>query len=371
MKKLTLSFYLTFVVMAAFAQPSPYTFSTLKNNTHGATEDQCATGTCWSFATVSFLESEILRMKGKSIDLSEMFNVRHVYPQKAMSYVRYQGKQQFGPGGLSHDVLSVLRSHGVVPESAYTGLPSAQLEHNHETLDLLLEGLVKTVLDKKLNEQDPTWINGAEALLDAYLGKLPTTFEFENKSYTPASFRDDLGLNANDYVCLTSFSHHPWHSSFVLEVPDNWSKGSYHNLPLNELQEVANYALNNGHTIAWDADVSEKGFSFKHGMAILPADSVKKENYFKRVITEQKVTPEERQANYEKFSTTDDHLMHITGLAKDQNGTLYYITKNSWGNENPFGGFQYISESYFLMKTVAFVVHKDALPEKIKKKLNL
>jgi len=353
------------------ATPSPYNFTVVKDNSAGAMEDQCQTGTCWSFATISFLESEIIRKGGKPVDLSEMYNVRVNYAKKADSYVRYQGRQQFGPGGLSHDVILVMREYGIVPESAFSGLEPGKKEYNHFGMDAMLESTVKTVIDKKLNEQSNDWKTSVDGMLDMGIGKLPTEFEYEGKKYTPQSFRDAMKLNPDDYVSITSFSHHPYYSQFVLEVPDNWAKGSFYNVPLAEMQQVLDNALDNGYTVAWDADVSEKGFSFSQGAAVLPADDVKKEELWTKVISEKSVTQENRQEAFDAFKTTDDHLMHITGKAKDQNGGMYYITKNSWGSENPFKGFQYISKNYFQMKTISIMVHKDALPKELKKKLGI
>lgn len=349
---------------------SPYTFETQRFAKGIDVEDQCATGTCWSFATMSFLESEIIRKGNQPVDLSEMFNVRYTYPMKAESYVRFQGKQQFGPGGLSQDVIYVLQNHGMVPESAYTGLPVGQKEHDHSAMDAILEGTVKTVLDNKLN-RDMSWLTAVNGILDAYLGKVPTEFEYNGKKYTPASFRDAMGIKASDYVNITSFSHHPFYSSFVLEVPDNWMKGSFYNVPLDELQSIIDNAVETGYTVAWDADVSEKTFSFTNGLAIVPADGVNKEDVFKKIVPEKTIDQSIRQIAFDQQETTDDHLMHLTGKAKDQNGNVYYMIKNSWGTQNPYGGYQYISTSYLRYKTVSIVVHKDAIPAAIKTKLKL
>jgi bleomycin hydrolase len=362
--------------LGAIAQDKPkteliYKFTPVKENTVGLTEDQCATGTCWSFATISFLEAEIIRKGNKPVDLSEMFNVRVNYVKKADSYVRYQGKQQFGPGGLSHDVLAVVQEYGLVPEAAFPGAMDANNEYNHGGLDAMMESTVKTVLDKKLNESNNEWKQTIESMLDAGVGKMPTMFEFDGKKYSPASFRDAMKINAADYVSITSFSHHPFYSSFVLEVPDNWMKGSFYNVPLEDLQKIADNAIDNGYTIAWDADVSEKGFSFSNGMALLPDASVKKEEMWSTAIKEAAVTQQSRQTAFDTFSTTDDHLMHITGKAKDQFGNVYFTTKNSWGKENPFGGYQYVSKNYFQMKTVGIMIHKDAIPKEIKVKLGI
>lgn len=375
MKKISALFLTLLAGGSAFGQQpstSPYVFSVVKENAAGATENQCQSGTCWSFATVSFLEAEVLRKGGKAVDLSEMYNVRINYPLKADAYVRYQGKQQFGPGGLSHDVISVLRDYGVVPESAYTGLKPGVLEHNHNVMDAVLESTVKTVLEKKLNEDGPNWKRSIDAILDAEIGPLPdATFAYEGKKFTAATFRDELKLNAADYVSITSFSHHPFYSSFVLEVPDNWAKGSFYNVTLDDLGRIADYAIDNGYTIAWDADMSEKGFSFQQGVAIIPAEQPKKEEFWSKLHTELVPNQQLRQDAFDRFETTDDHLMHITGKSKDQNGNIYYITKNSWGTSNPFKGYQHVSKYYFMMKTVGIVVHKDAIPSDIKSKLGL
>ncbi|MFY7707061.1 MAG: aminopeptidase C [Flavobacteriales bacterium] len=359
-----------FMPLCIFAQ-TPYQFTTTNVVKGMDVEDQCATGTCWSFATISFIEAEIIRKNKTAVDLSEMFNVRYTYPAKAESYVRFQGKQQFGPGGLSQDVIAVIKKYGMVPESAYTGLPTEKKLHDHSSLDAILGGTVKTVLDGKLNTSSDDWMIAINGILDAYLGKAPERFEWNNKQYSPLEFRDAMGINADDYVNLSSFSHHPYYSTFVLEVPDNWMKGAFYNVTLDELQQIADNALENGYTIAWDADVSEEGFSFQNGMAIVPEGKVAKEELFKKYISEQKINQDIRQKAFDNFETTDDHLMHITGKAKDQNGTVYYITKNSWGTGNNYGGYQYVSSSYFRYKTVSMVVHKDAIPAAIRTKLKI
>lgn len=370
MKKTILRIALcTILPVQMFAQ-TPYRFEPIKLTKGMDVEDQCATGTCWSFATVSFIESEIIRKGHAPVDLSEMFNVRYTYPKKAESYVRFQGKQQFGPGGLSQDVIDVIASYGMIPESVYSGLTEGEQEHNHQALDAILEGTVKTILESKLNRGNE-WMIAVNGILDAYLGKVPEQFEYNGKKYTPTSFRDAMGINASDYVSLTSFSHHPFYSSFVLEVPDNWMKGSFYNVPLDEFQSIIDNAIDNGFTIAWDADVSEKGFSFTNGMAIVPADGTSKDDLFKKVVSEKSINQEVRQTAFDNQETTDDHLMHITGRAKDQDGTVYYITKNSWGMKNPYNGYQYVSSSYLRYKTVSIVVHKDAIPAAVKAKLKL
>jgi bleomycin hydrolase len=376
MKNLLLALALATPVLGWSQEPSkeittPYQFTVVKENAVVGVDNQCKTGTCWSFATMSFLESEIIRKGGKPVDLSEMINPRIIYSKKADSYVRFHGKQQFSAGGLGHDVMIAVREYGIVPESAFTGFVNGETEYNHRALDVTLEAVVKSVLESKLYENGNGWKNSVEGILDGAIGKLPTEFTYEGKKYTPASFRDALKINPDDYVNLTSFTHHPFYTQFVLEVPDNWAKGSFYNLPLDELQQVMDNAIDNGFTVGWDADVSERGFSFKQGAAILPTDEVTKDELWTKIVPEKSVTQEERQKEFDNFKTTDDHLMHITGKAKDQNGTMYYIMKNSWGEGNMYKGYQYVSRNYFQMKTVSLMVHKDAIPKDIKKKLGI
>jgi len=346
-----------------------YQFENLIDLTKTDIKDQCRTGTCWSFATVSFLESEILRM-GKGIhDLSEMFNVRMTYPKKAEMYLRLHGKHQFGPGSLSHDVINVMGSHGVVPEEVYAGRESAEEDHNHGQLDAVLEAVVKAILENKRGTGD--YMTAIHGILDAYLGEAPESFSYNGEEHTPESLRDDLGLDAANYKSFTSYTHHPFYSSFVLEIPDNFSQGEFINVPVNELVKIVDSALEEGYTISWDADVSEKGFSFKNGMAIIPEEGITNDQLWNEIVPEREITQKMRQETFDNFTTTDDHLMHLTGKAVDQNGTTYYMIKNSWGSDNPYGGVQYISESYLRLKTVAILLHKDAVPKELSKKCEL
>lgn len=362
------------VSLTTFAQDKkefPYQFKTIKDNSSTVIKDQCRTGTCWSFATSSFVESEILRLGGKNINLSEMYNVRMTYPKKAMNYVRYQGKAQFGAGSLSHDVMNAIRVFGMIPESVYSGLNYDLDRHNHGEMDALLEAMVKAIVEENKGNLTDKWDDAIDAVLDVYLGEVPTEFEYEGKKYTPTSFRDAMGIKADDYINISSFTHHPFYKEFILEVPDNFSQGSFQNVPIDELYQIVKKAVNDGYTVAWDADVSEKTFSFRNGMAILPAEGVKKDDCFKKVVPEVKVDQAYRQKGFNSFQTTDDHLMHITGMAKDQDGNEYFIIKNSWGQNNPFGGHQYISVAYFKGKTISVMLHKDALSKTMKSKMKM
>ncbi|BDD04087.1 C1 family peptidase [Aureibacter tunicatorum] len=340
-------------------------------------KNQAETGTCWSFSTTSFIESELIK-KGKGVhNLSEMYNVRNVYPQKAELYVKKHGRAQFGEGSLSHDVINSIREYGIVPESAYSGITFGEL-HNHQEMINVLKKMLTAVVENKGGSITPKWSEAFNAVLDVYLGKAPQEFEYQGKTYTPKSFADYLDINPDDYISLTSFTHQDFYDSFVLQVPDNFSNGEFYNLPLDELMEVMDYALENGYTISLDADVSEEFFSAKTGMAILPAkdfddmDEDEKEGVFKVNTPEVIVTPELRQMAYENYETTDDHLMHLTGKGKDQYGNPFYKVKNSWGTKGKgFEGYVYLSEAYMKMKTVSILLNKNALPKNIRKKLNV
>jgi aminopeptidase C len=318
-------------------------------------KNQSATGTCWCFATTSFIESELLRTGKGEFDLSEMFVVRQNYIDKLEDNYLRQGKGNLGQGGLAHDWMKVFIEAGIVPDEVYTGLNYGSPTHNHGELNSFINAVAAVPVQRK-NEsaQYHTIIN---AILDTYLGKVPESFTYKGVNYTPKSFAQSLSINPADYVEITSFTHFPFYTQGVLEVPDNWRMNQFYNVPVDELTEIMDYSLKNGYTVNWDGDVSEKGFSHSTGVATFP---------------EANVTQELRQAGYENFTTTDDHLMHITGISKDQNGGKYYITKNSWGTErNSFGGYLNMSENYVRAKTIYIMVNKNAIPPLIKTKLGL
>ena len=364
--------FLAIIVLASasLSAQNAYKFKEKINLDATSTKDQCRTGTCWSYSTTSFMESELLRMGKGEHDLSEMFNVRVTYPRKAEMYVRYHGKYQFGPGSLCHDVINAIRDYGVVPESVYDGIEYNAERHDHGEMDAILEGIVKAVVEKRNAASGATWMEAVEGVLDAYLGEMPGEFEYQGKEYTPASLRDELGIVADDYVSLTSFTHHPMNSWFVLEVPDNFSQGSFYNVSIDELEQAVVDALEDGYTVAWDADVSERGFSFREGMAIVPPAGTAKDKMFKTIIKEPSVTQEMRQEGFENYKTTDDHLMHLTGIAEDQEGNRYFMIKNSWGTGNDYDGYQYISMAYFRLKTISILLHKDGLSKDLKGRVN-
>jgi bleomycin hydrolase len=349
-----------FIVYVSYSQSDNLeSFTIVKQNKATSVKNQSQSGTCWSFATVSFLESELLRMERGEFDLSEMFIVRQIYPQKATMHVRMMGNNFFTMGGQAHNVLNTIRNFGIVPDTAFSGLADGQEFHNHHTLDSLLEAYVNRFVDKQGNELPPTWIDTVNLILDTHLGAPPKYFIYNKRNYPPKGFMDEvLKINPDDYLEICSFTHHPFYTPFILESRFNWDMQPYQNVPIAEFMEIIDNAIENGFTVAWDGDVSESTFNFWTGKATIPE-------------FEGKVTQQLRQNTFDNHTTSVDHLMHITGIAKNQLGQKYYITKNSWGTNNPFNGYMYMSESYVKLKTIAIVVHKDAIPLPIAKKMNI
>lgn len=341
-------------------------------------KDQHRTGTCWAYATVSFLESEILTAKGEELDLSEMQIVRHIYPRKADQYIRYHGKASFSQGGQAHDAVFVMENVGLVPENFYPGLEYGAENHNHGEMVAMLKGMVEGINNKHNATLTPKWDDAIDAVLDVYLGETPDKFTHHNEEYTPASFAAYTGLNAQDYVELTSYNHHPFYREIILEVPDNWSNDQYFNLPLDDLVRVMEHAFEKGYSVVWDGDVSDLYFSHHKGLALVPAKSTDPDHDPSQDSTylipqeQRTIDQQERQNTFDKQSSTDDHLMHLTGIYKDDLGIRYYKTKNSWGEDsNEFGGYLYMSEPYIRLNTIAIMVNKKAIPKDIAKKLNI
>ena len=389
MRRFYLYCALTLASLGAFAQG--YQFTDVVRLPATPVKNQASTGTCWCFAPTSFFESELLRMGKGTYDLSEMFIVRQKYKnQMDDNYIR-RGKGNVGQGSLSHTYKNVFKQIGVVPEEVYTGINYDSDRHNHSELARYVKAISTTAIEIK--KRSPEYYELVDQLFDIYLGKVPEKFTYQGKEYTPKTFAASLELNMDDYIEITSFTHHPFYEKFELEIPDNWEHELLYNVPLDELFEIADYALNHGYTVCWDGDVSEKGFVFKKGVAINPQvkdvsdyettdrarfekldENERLEEVYKceKPFPEINVTPEVRQEGFESFVTTDDHLMHVVGIAKDQNGTKYYITKNSWGTErNTSGGYLNMSESFCRAKTVFIMVHKDAIPQAIKTKLGI
>ncbi len=369
-------------------QPEGYKFTTVVSLNATPVKNQSRTGTCWCFATTSFVESELLRMDKGEYDLSEMFVVRHNYIDRLEDNYLRRGKGNLGPGSLSHDWMRVFSDYGMVPEEVYSGINYDSEIHNHSELQGFINAIAEVPVQRK--NQSEQYYQIVDAVLNTYLGEVPSTFTYKGKTYSPQSFAESLDINPDDYVEITSFNHFPFYTKGEVEVPDNWTHNRMYNVPIDELVEIMDYSLEKGYTVNWDGDVSERGFSHANGVAINPDISKmddlsgtdrarfedmsranRDEGYsFDKPLPEIDVTQEIRQEGYESFTTTDDHLMHVTGIVKDQNGTKYYITKNSWGTDrNKFGGYLNMSESYVKAKVIFIMVHKDAVPGPIREKL--
>ena len=338
-------------------EPAPYEFTIQKSLETTNVKSQGSTGTCWCFASNSFIESELLREGKGEFDLSEMFVVKNVYLDKAHNYLRRNGKTNFGQGALAHDYIRAASEHGLVPESVYDGLDEGKSKHDHGEMFSVLDGMLQGLVKRR--RLSTNWPEAFDSVTSVYLGESPLDFSYDGETYSPKSFAQHLGFNAKNYVNLTSFNHRPFGEPFVLEIPDNFSSGLFHNVPIDELVATIDRAIENGYTIAWDGDVSETGFSRSKGLAVLPVEGRK--DFLKYPGDEMEVDQAMRQETFESHSTTDDHLMHLTGIAHDQDGNKYYLIKNSWGEVGDHDGYLYMSESYVRLKTVAILVHKDAV----------
>jgi bleomycin hydrolase len=366
---------LLLVTTLASSQQTGYVFTMKKDLPCTPVKNQNATSTCWCFSGISMLESELLRMGKNPFDLSEMYIVRHTYEKKAEMYARMHGKSEFAGGGEYGDVLNGIREVGLVPDEVYPGLNYGETKHNHSEMDAALKGFMDGVI--KRSKLTTAWFPGLNGILDAYLGKMPETFNYAGKSYTPASFTRQLGINPDDYIILTSFSHHPFYKPFVLEIPDNWAAGAFYNVPIDELIQIIDNSVDKGYTVAWASDMSDKGFSMKEGVAIIPeknwSDMTEEElaNVFKEPHPEKVITQELRQKEFDNYTTTDDHGMHIVGTATDQAGDTFYKVKNSWGIIGKYDGFIYVSKPFVMLRTTNIMVNRKAIPEAIARKLGL
>ena len=367
-----------------------FTFTDIKLVPTTSVKDQNKSGTCWCFSALSFYENEILRVSGTEVDLSEMYVVRKCYEDKAKKYLRMYGKINFAEGGSVLDAEYVMRNYGIVPEDAYQGLDYGEDKHNHRELSKVLDAYINAVVKVPNKKLSKAWYNGYVGILDAYFGQLPESFEHNGATYTPQSYCQSLGLNLDDYIGITSFTHHPFYEPFILEVADNWLWGSYYNVQIAELQEIVDYAINNGYSVVWGADVSETGFKWRKGYAVMPkakeekdfegtelskwvkvsdAEREKMKYEINGPVEEIEVTQESRQEMFECQETTDDHGMVIVGIAQDQNGNQYYKVKNSWDTNQLYDGYFYVSMPYFLAKTITIYLHRDGVPASIASKL--
>ena len=373
---------------AQTAKAPEYEFTTVKENPVTSIKNQYRSGTCWCYSALSFIESEILRTKGQEVDLSEMFVVGRSYHDRAVKYVRLDGHLNFAAGSSFGDGLHVIKDYGIIPQDVYSGFNYGTEMPEQSELDAVLKGYVDAARTNPNKKLTTAWVNGLDGILDAYFGEAPETFTVNGAEYTPESYRDHLGINYDDYVNITSFTHHPFYEPFIIEVCDNWRWDSAYNLPMDEMMEVMYNAIDKGYTIAWGSDVSENGFT-RDGLAVMPVEKKKAaagsdqerwvgkaaeqpEQEVKAELPEEMtITQEMRQEGYDRKTTTDDHGMHIYGLAKDQNGNQYFMVKNSWGETGKYKGVWYASDAFVRYKTVNIVVHKDALPKHIAKKLGI
>jgi len=374
-KLIKLSLLFILLGTLAFGQETGYVFTMKKDLPCTPVKNQNATSTCWCFSGISMLESELIRIGRKPTDLSEMFIVRHTYEKKAQMYARMHGSSTFAGGGEYGDVLNGWREVGLVPDAAYPGLNYGEIKHNHSEMDGALKGYMDAVI--KGSKLTTAWFAGVNGILDAYLGKNPESFTYDGKTYTPASFTKELGINPDDYVLLTSFTHHPFYKQCVLELPDNWAAGSVYNLPLDEFIQIVDNSVTNGYTVAWASDMSDKGFSMKQGVAIIPEKNWNEMNedelskVFNGPHPEKVITQEMRQKEFDNYTTTDDHGMHIVGMATDQAGNTFYKVKNSWGVMGKYDGFIYVSKPFVMLRTTNIMVNKNAIPAAIAKKLGI
>lgn len=354
-----------------------FQFTIIKQLDNTSVKNQGSSGTCWSYAGNSFLESEIYKKHHRVLDIAEIYTARKTYEDKAKNYILMDGYVNYGDGGSLHDVINMYKKYGMVPQEAYTGLINGAIKNNFSKMQQELKEYLDTVKSQKapINTQ---WTQNFSSILDKYIGKVPETFIYKGKEYTPKTFAEEVvDLNPNDYIEISSFKDYEYYTPFYPPLPDNWSGDKMYNVPMKELTEIIDHALSTGYTIGWASDVSEPYFSWKNGIAYVPDTNIysisseEKANLFSYPKPEKVITEELRQEAFNNKTTTDDHAMHIVGLSKDQNGKEYYLVKNSWGISNDYQGYLYVTKNYVQFKTTAILVNKKAIPKKIYKKLNL
>ncbi|POY37998.1 aminopeptidase [Solitalea longa] len=355
-----------------------FNFTTVVSAEATSVKDQGSSGTCWSYSTNSFLESEMIRLGKKPVDLAEIFTARNAYIEKGVNYVRMHGAISLGDGGACHDVVNMYAKYGALPQEVYTGLNYGTKKNKFSEMAGLTEAILQAVVKNPNGELTTNWKKAYTAVIDSYLGTVPETFTFEGKSYTPQTFaKERVGINAKDYVEISSFNTNPYYEKMTLMVPDNWSLDQVYNVQMDDITSIIDNAVKKGFTVAWATDVSEKSFSWKNGVAYVPEKKYEemtaeeKATMFDGPKSEMTITQEIRQQAFDNYTTTDDHGMQITGIAKDQNGKEYYIVKNSWGESNDYKGYLYVSKNFVKYKTTAFLLHKDGIPADMKKKLGL
>jgi len=355
-----------------------FKFTDVINLANTPVQNQGSSGTCWSYSTNSFLESEMIKAGKQPVQLSQIFSARNAYVEKGINYVRMHGAVSLGDGGALHDVINMYRKYGAVPQEVYTGLNYGTKTNKTAELGDIEKGVLEAVVKNSNGDLTPNWLKAYTGVIDAYLGSVPENFTYNGKKYTPKTFANEVvGINPDNYVELSSFNDHPFYSKFTLLVPDNWSFDQVYNVKVNEITDIIDNALKNGYTVAWATDVSEKSFSYKNGVAFVPQTpfndmtAAQKAEMFNGPQAEMEITQENRQAAFDNYQTTDDHGMHIVGVSKDQNGKEYYIVKNSWGVTNDYKGYLYVTKNYVKYKTTAFLLNKAGIPSAIAKKLGL
>lgn len=401
MKKIIIAALTALIIMpaeaakkkAAETNKNKPVFTTIKENKITSVKDQSRSGTCWNFSTLSYFESEALKATGKEFDLCESFVCSKTYMERAIQTVRFHGDCQFSQGGSAEDVLQTLKTHGICPQDAmpFPGSLYGDSLNNFNEFFSLLEPYVNAIARNKAKKISNQWKVGFQGILDAYLGKCPEEFTYEGKTYTPKTFVKELGLNLDDYVSITSYTHHPFYTSFAVEVQDNWRFPQSYNLPMDEMMQIIDNAVNLGYTVAWGGDVSEEGFT-RNGLAYaidgdkandlagsdkarwLKLSSEKRKNIIDSLgVTVPEIVPtqEMRQEHFDNWELTDDHGMLIYGIAKDQNGKEYYLVKNSWGETGDYKGIWYMTKAYIALNTMDYLVNKNAIPAEIRKKLGI
>lgn len=355
-----------------------FQFSEVVNIENTPVKNQGSSGTCWSYAANSFIESEMIRMGKQPVEISQIYTARNAYVEKGKNYVKMHGAITLGDGGALHDVINMYRKYGAIPQSLYTGLNYGTTNNKFAEMAAMGEGVLQAAVKNPNGELSPNWIKAYTAVIDSYLGEVPKNFEYKGKKYTPQTFaKEVVGINPDDYVEISSLMEHPYYTKFVLMVPDNWSLDQVYNVKMNDLTDIIDNALKKGYSVGWAGDVSEKGFSWKNGVAYVPAKPIsemtpeEKEGMFQGPKAELEITEELRQAAFDNYNTTDDHGMHIVGLYKDQAGKEYYMIKNSWGASNDYKGYMYMSKNFVKYKTTAILLNKGGLPKDLAKKLDI
>lgn len=365
-------FILSITLIAQEEEKDVHEFKFLKEIKTTPVKSQGKSGTCWAFATTSFVETELLRMGNDELDISEMFTVRHKLLSMSEKYIRYHGSANFGDGGQAHDLMHVISKYGLVPEEIYDGKNIGLEIHNHGEMTTVIKSMLDAILKKKSGKLTPKWDDAIESVLNIYLGTPPEKFKYDGKEFTPKTFVEETGFDPKDYIEITSYSDAPFYEKYNLQLPDNWTNTEYYNLPIDKIIEIIDYSFDNGFSVCWDGDAGGDNFYRKDGYAVIPEKKKEEDEEITEPEVEKEITQEMRQESFDNFDVTDDHLMHLVGVAENQEGTKFYLTKNSWGTKDKkYDGYWYMSENYVRLKTVAIMVHVDSIPKEIREKLGV